>query len=210
MATLLDDIVIREAVTADIDSMTMIIPRAYDADAFLNFIFPDTPTIRDWWTKVYTSAIQSPAYTILVAVEEATVIGVLTLHLYRPENAHLGKRDGICTLVPLTDDHHQELKKALVEQASDRQKILQEQSNLMIDLLGVDRKYQSKGIGGQLVKRAGAVADSESAAIFLQTTQAKAYYLKLALGFEVRGEDDPNAPGGVIVRPSPASSRGSQ
>lgn len=202
MAPTPGNFIVREATSADIDSMTTIIPRAYPPDAFLNKIFPDTPAIRKWWSQTYHAALDSPAYTLLIAVDGDTVIGALTLHLYRAYSPGLTSYSGICTLVPLTDDHDPVLKEALQGQSSGREESMQQRTNFMIDLMGVDRAYQSRGVGSSLAKRACELADAEDAAIFLETTKAREYYVKLGLGFEARKESVDQEGGGVVVRPA--------
>jgi len=107
----------------------------------------------------------------------------------------------LCTLVPLTADHHEALKDALVEQARDRATLMRQEPNFQVDLLGVDRAFQGRGVGRRLVQRACEVADQEGAAVFLQTTKAREWYLGLGMGF-VPDKTYEDIAGGVVVRPA--------
>ena len=195
-----DGLEVREASEADIQSLTTIIPRSCAPDALLNQLFPpDSVLIQQWWAEVYRKAAKLASYHILVAVHGYTVIGVLTLHFWHPEDP-ISTNNGLCTLVPLTDGHvkRKELEEALYNQASRRERIMQKQPNFMIDLMVVDQEYQNRGIGRRMVECACRIADSKNAAIFLQTTKAIAFYLNLNMGFESQQGDEES---GVIIRP---------
>ena len=197
-----DEFEVREANETDISSLTTIIPRSCAPNAPLNQLFPpDSVLVKQWWAEVYRKATELASYHILVTVHGNTVIGVLTLHLWYPEDLK-STSNGLCTLVPLTDGHSEskELEEALYNQASRREQIMQKQPNFMIDLMAVDQDYQNKGIGRRMIEHACRIADSEKAAIFLQTTKAKAFYLNLNIGFvSERGDEE----SGVVIRPRP-------
>lgn len=194
------EIVIRDATSAEVESLTSIIPRSYPPDSWMHKIFKDGPTMHQWWTEVYNRALQDPSYRILVALDGTLVVGVFTLALWRKSAAMPEANSGLCTLVPLTEDHDEVLKDALVEQITDRRQKMGEQTNFMIDLVGVDRAYQSQGIGARLAKFACEIADQEKAALFLETGDAREWYMKLDLGFEVAKQSDEDGAGGVVIR----------
>lgn len=182
---------------ADIESLTTIIPRSFDKDAFLNILFPPTSTlIKDWWAEVYTKAIASPACRILVETLSDKVIGVLTLHFWDPNNP-TSTPEGICTFAPFTSDHNEIMPTAIESQTRDRKKLMRNTPNFMIDLMAVDKDYQGCSVGHRLLQRACRIADEHDAAIFLQTTKARKYYLTSGLGFESEEGDEE----GIVIRP---------
>lgn len=195
-----NEIVIRDATNADVETLATTVPRAYSPEDFMTQIFKDGPTMREWWADVYTCAIQDPTYRILVVLDGSAVVGVLTLALWRKTAALPEAAGGLCTLVPLTDDHDEVLKEALVEQITHRRDIMGEQTNFIVDLLCVDIAYQSQGIGGRLMKLGCEVADKEKAAIFLVTGSARKYYLKLRLDFEEVEQVTEHDADSVIIR----------
>ncbi|KAI0471682.1 hypothetical protein GGR56DRAFT_85004 [Xylariaceae sp. FL0804] len=234
--TLDDLITIREAAPGDVASMATIVPRAYAPDARLNTLFPDTPAVRRWWEQTYKAAIvdHHPACRLLVAVVRNSdgdgdgkdlVVGVLTMHLLtrrRPDaspdssvppeadtDAAVsggGATSGVIFLVPLTPDHDPALEPARESMLRIREETMGTQAHYLIELLGVDSAYAGRGIGRRLVRRACDVADAAGAAIFLQTSQARRWWLGLGCGFESRKHDDPEGDSSsAMVRPAPAA-----
>jgi ribosomal protein S18 acetylase RimI-like enzyme len=193
-------VIIGQATAQDIPSLTTIIPRSYDPDSLLIKLFPpESPLIKEWWSQVYAAAISSPSFHIFVSHapdSPNTVAGVLTLQFYDPQDP-ASSPGGLCTLAPLTEDHDQILIEALASQATERNAQAKGQPNFVIDLVAVDREYQGQGIGRELIWRACETADEKGASIFLETTKARKYYLKLAMGFESDEGDE----AGVVIRP---------
>lgn len=202
MADKKPDIFIRDHVAADIPSMATIISRAYAPDAHLLQIIPDTPTTRTWWAQTFEAALTDPAARILVAVDQSTSItaGVFTMHYLGPESP-ANATAGVVSAIPLTLDHSQDLAEAIVKLKQERVEFMGNEPHYLIELVGVDDEYKSHGIGRQLTQRACDIADEHDAAIFLQTSAARQYYVdKLNMHFKAVRTEEGDAIGGTIVR----------
>ncbi|KAK4554961.1 hypothetical protein LTR86_008109 [Recurvomyces mirabilis] len=191
-------IVYRDAATSDLESMSTMVPRSYSADAFLPQIIPDTPKTRQWWVETYRHALSDPAARLLLAIDCEKTVGIFILHYLGPESPS-SSSSAITSTVPLTEDHSPILAEALKDLKAERQELMGGEPHFLVELVGVDAAYQSRGIGKELTRRACEVADQRDAAIYLQTSAAKDYYVsKVDLGFEALGNGDES--GGTIIR----------
>lgn len=198
----MDDIIIRDYVASDVSSMATMIPRAYAPDAFLQQIIPDTPATRRWWELTYSAALSNAAARILVAVDGTTgqTVGILTMDYYGP-NTTPGANSRITSVVPLTPDHSPVWTEAHVKLKQSRQKLMGSEPHYAIELVGIDDNYKSRGIGKVLAQRACDIADEKDAAIFLQTTAARNWYVdKLNLDFQTVKAKEGDMVGGTVIR----------
>jgi ribosomal protein S18 acetylase RimI-like enzyme len=195
------NVIYRVATPADIESMTTMVPRSYDPDAFLPQVIPDTPLIREWWAKTYGAALEDPAARILIAVEGTKTVGIFTMHYLGPDPP-AAQSGGVTVAIPLTPDHSPMLKEAFDGLKEERKELMGDEPHYLIELVGVDAEYQSLGIGRKLTKWACGIADQSDAAIYLQTTAARDYYCnKLDLGFKQQKSYDDHEAGGTCIRP---------
>ncbi|KAK4495203.1 hypothetical protein PRZ48_013530 [Zasmidium cellare] len=184
----------RNARPEDIESLKTIVPRSFFKDLpWMEAMFPDTTDIREWWGRVYEDLIASPNSYLPIAVDTAsnTVIGAMTVDaVLQGEPA-----GGVLTRIPATQDHGEDWPEVLKTFAGEDREYVGDRNRFLIDIMGVDTAYQGRGIGQKLVAMACGFADAKGWPIYLNTGQAKGFYLKQALGFQaVASKDDPDDP----------------
>ncbi|KAK5111528.1 hypothetical protein LTR62_004823 [Meristemomyces frigidus] len=197
----------RDALPEDVESMSTMVPRSYDDSAFLPQVIPDTPATRQWWIDTYRHALSDPAARLLIAVDNSTKasVGILTLHYLGPDSS-FGTHGGITSAIPLTPDHSLLLAEGLTELKTERKELMGEDPHYLIELVGVDRRFQGQGIGKTLTAMACEIADRRDAAIYLQTSAAKEYYVeKLGMGFVAQANGDDRS--GTIIRAQKSARR---
>ncbi|KAI0966618.1 acyl-CoA N-acyltransferase [Xylaria arbuscula] len=191
------EITFREAVPQDLDSLETIIPRSFfPANKLMEKLFPDTPAMRAWWRGVFEEYIRNPEFHLPVAIDTTTraIIGAVTLRGVR-QGQPLG---GFMAQHPATQDHPEELwQKAIKNFGENEELIVGDRDRFLIEVMGVDQAYQGKGIGKQLIAIVCDIADSKGYPIFLETSQAREFYVKQGKGFEVVPQDGKEA---VLLR----------
>lgn len=184
-----------------LESLKTIVPRSFfEVNPRMKKFFPDTPAMRDWWGRIFEDLISESNSSIPIAVDTATdtVVGAFTLDGImqgQPFGGRLQKH-------PATKDHDaDDWAAAIKEFAEHDEQIVGDQNRFLVEILGVDAAYQGRGIGQRLVANACKFADAKGWPIYLETSMAKLFYLKLGLGFRpVSTEDDPEAKSGQLLR----------
>lgn len=186
-------IIYREATMQDLDSLSTIFPRAFHkVNPYMMKLCPDTPKTREWWRQAFEQDVRHPDYDVLIAVDTSTgqVVGSVQLREMKP-GSHFG---GFVAHHPPTEDHDMELWNAAVKEfAADEERVVGDRPRCLIEVMAVDDAYQGRGIGGRLMSWACEIADRKGCPIFLETSMAKGFYLKLDRGFYVVDEDEKGA-----------------
>ena len=188
MAEQENSIVIREAIHSDLPSLTTVVPRSFHpVNPFIEACFPDTPLIREYWTRVFGDETVSEKCHLLTAFDSSTntAVGVLCLRLLQSED----RGAGIWTEYPLCDDTPKAtLQPAIDSQVEYRERIFlgKGQPHFLLELFGVDHAYKGRGLERLLLQRAGEIADNRGVATFVEANgYATGFYAKL--GYIVQG-----------------------
>lgn len=201
MAVRDENIIYLDAKSEHIESLKTIVPRSFfEVNPRMKNLLPDTPAMREWWGRVFEDLVSNPNSHVPIAVDKGTntVVGAFTLDgILRGEPF-----GGALQRHPATEDHDAEdWTAAIKEFAEHDEQIVGDRNRFLVEILGVDSAYQGKGIGQRLVARACEFADAKGWPIYLETSMAKGFYLRLGLGFEpVSTEDDPAAKSGQLLR----------
>ncbi|KAI1284682.1 acyl-CoA N-acyltransferase [Xylaria sp. FL0933] len=182
-------IILREASLGDLDSLETIVPRSFfPVNEFMKMMFPDTPAMRAWWREIFEQYIRNPAFYLPVAIDTTTnvVVGAAPFRGVQ-QGQPFG---GFMAQHPATSDHPAEIwQKAIQTFIENEKSTVGDRDRFLIEILGVDHTYQGRGIGKQLVARLCEIADSKGYPIFLETSQAREFYLKQENGFEGASTD---------------------
>ncbi|KAI0434745.1 acyl-CoA N-acyltransferase [Xylaria sp. FL1042] len=187
----------REASLQDLDSLETIIPRSFfPVNEHIKTMFPDTPAIRAWWRGIFEEYIRNPAFYLPVAVDTVTnvIVGAAPFRGVQ-QGQPFG---GFMAQHPATPDHPAERwQRAIQTFIENEERTVGDRDRFLIEILGVDHAYQGRGIGKQLVARLCEIADLKGHPIFLETSQAREFYLKQGRGFEVAS---PDGKGVILLR----------
>ena len=114
---------IRPATLPDLPFLSTIVPRSFHpTNPYIRKLFPDTPLLRQWWTDIWTSKLQTPATSHVLTVEETPnpnpnpndkkedttttttnpkSLGILSMQLFTPSQTGAG----LYTAFAPTTDH---------------------------------------------------------------------------------------------------------
>lgn len=181
------DIEMGLASLGDIASLSTIIARAFHpVNPFFKKCFPDTPSMRQWWSKVFTAAVTDPHCDIIVIrsrKEEDSaklVLGVISMRCMREGE----QGAGLWTMHGLIEDHDRDALLPVGEtMAEHRTRLMSNRSHYLLEILSVDQSFKGMGLGGMLLQAACRRADEEGLDTFVQSnTMTKGLYFKY--GFE--------------------------
>lgn len=210
-----DEIVYLDARSQDVESLKTIVPRSFFAvNEKIRKLLPDTPAMRAWWGRVFEDYMANPNSHVPIAIDTSTntVVGAIMLHGVR-QGQPFG---GFMADHPPTEDHDMEGWPTAIKGFAEREKsTVGDRDRFLVEVMGVDSAYQGKGIGKQLVANACGFADAKGWPIFLETSAARGFYLKQAVGFKVIAEDDEakearegeEPHGGVLLREPAVSAK---
>jgi GNAT superfamily N-acetyltransferase len=198
---------IRQATLNHLPSLTTIFPRSFHpTNPFMKQALPDTPSIRTWWSRVFTEEITSPHCHTLIAVdptrqeeEEEAVLGILCQRLMQPADPPTSA--GLWTQTPFTPSHDATLLQPAIDvQIRGRAAAFAAAvPHILIELFGVDHAYTGRGVGRRLLERACGIADAEGLDVFVEAN-AVAAVVYAKWGFEDLGAVDvPGLDGGVYA-----------
>lgn len=187
-------ITIQEADPQHVASLSTMDVRAFHpTNSFHRLVFPDTPLVLDWWSKVFSEEINDPTAHVLVALDaKATdpalqVVGIISMRLMDPAV----KGAGMWTMFPLTSDHDgEEFSPSVDLMVRWREKLFakEQQWHYLLEFVGVDDAYKSAGLGRRLLQRACEIADEKGFPMFVEGNQyAVGWYKKC--GFEEKGSE---------------------
>ena len=202
------DLDIREATLSELASLTTIVPRSFHPrNEFIKKCHPDTPAVREWWSKILSDEIESPDCHVLIATDpsaelDLAVVGVLCLRLMGPNDFSCG----LWSQYPYTKDHDAVLfQPAIDAMLEGRTKAFTSPSehagkpSYLIELFGVDEKYQGRGLARKLLGKAGQIADESGVVTFVEAN-ASAAGMYAKMGFAEQGTVELAGPnGGVYV-----------
>lgn len=184
---------VEQATLSDVPSLSTIVPRAFfHISTFHRQAWPDTPTVRAWWSRVFDNEINSPDCHVIAALnseaaEPLRVVGFLTTRVLEADD----RTAGLLSLHDLTEDHNIALllpaKEAWVES---RSSIFAGtgQKHFLLELLGVDHAHEGKGLGSRMLRMACEIADGAGHPIFVEANgTATGFYLKF--GFKLVGPE---------------------
>lgn len=151
-------------------------------------LLPNTPTIRQWWTKIFTSKLHSPTTSHLLTAtsseNQSHSLGVLSLQLLGPSD----RGAGFWSEFPPTPDHD---AAAYADVASNltnaREALTMGQPHFVVELFGVDHETKGSGLGKKLLLKACEIADEVGLPIFVMANaSARGIYQHPEIGFEVK------------------------
>ena len=182
-----NEITVIEARQSDVTSLTTIVARSfYPVNPYIKQTFPDTPTIRAWWSRIFQNVINSSSCHVLAAIDPDTDkdIGILILRLLGPDE----RGAGFWTMYDWTEDHDEAKVKAMIDAMVEyRERMMLGRSHFSIELFGVDHDFKGRGVGTKLLARACEIADRAGYDVFVQANaSARDFYARL--GFGVEGE----------------------
>jgi GNAT superfamily N-acetyltransferase len=204
--------IILPATTHHLPSLTTIVPQSFHpTNPYILALLPNTPTIRAWWTTIFTPKIQSPATSHLLTATSATnpspVLGILSMQLLGAEE------HGVAFWSDLTPtaDHDIAAYADVAQGLSEaRERFMGGRPHFVIELFGVDHEAKGLGLGKMLLLRACEIADEAELAVFVMANaSARGIYQHRRIGFELRdmkvllGGDEEY----MLVRPSKGSTR---
>lgn len=168
-----------EARPSDVESLATILPRAFHpVNPYIKKTLPDTPSVREWWSRLFISAIGDPSCNVLIALDPATGkdIGVLNLRLFRPEERGCGFwTDDAFEFSP---DINRDMCQAMVDSMIEyREKLMMGRPHFLIELFGVEQRWKGMAVGTKLLKRVCEIADEKGHDVFVQANgSAKGFY----------------------------------
>ena len=181
------DITVSEAKPSDLESLGTIVERSFNpVNSYIKQCFPSTPTVRNWWSQIFSDLLKDPASHPLVAYANTTDkdIGILTLRLLEPEE----KGAGFWTVCNWTSDHDVEMIKPMVDTMVEyRERLMLGRKHFLIELFGAAYAYKGRGVGTKLLAKACEIADGAGLDVFVQSNaSARDFYARQ--GFRVEGE----------------------
>lgn len=183
------EVTVIEARPSDVESLTTILPRSFHpVNPYIKKTLPDTPSVREWWSRLFLNEIEDPACNVLIALDPATGkdIGILNLRLLGPEERGVGLwTDPTFELSP---DIDREMLQAMVDSMIEwREKLMMGKPNFLIELFGAEHGWKGKGVGTKLLRRAVEIADQRGYDVFVQANgSAKGFYERV--GFKCEAE----------------------
>jgi ribosomal protein S18 acetylase RimI-like enzyme len=169
---------LRPATVADIPVLASV---WYDAfhpvSPFMRRAFPDTPLIREYWTKANTYALNDPDIRTMVVANEASkpeqVIAVARFQAPPADTSVAQPLDaGTWSRFPWTIDHDvQTLNTAVAFQSAGREKAMQGKRHYFIELLATKHEFKGKGAGKMLIDWVCEQADKEQVEVFVDTNK---------------------------------------
>ncbi|KAM0707412.1 hypothetical protein Q7P35_004057 [Cladosporium inversicolor] len=180
---------VRQATFDDIPSLTTIVPRSFHpTNPYILKLLPNTPTLRTWWTTIFTSKLSSPSTSHLLTVfstdNPSHSPGVLSLQLLSPSD----QGAGFWSAFPPTPDHdaaaYSDVSSNL---ANAREALMTGQPHFVVELFGVDHEMKGFGLGKKLLLKACEIADEAGLSVFVMANaSAKGIYQHPEIGFEDR------------------------
>nr|POF04457.1 hypothetical protein CFP56_55938 [Quercus suber] len=180
-----------EATLADIDSLSTIVPRAFhNKNSYIRQCFPDTPTMRRWWSREFVAALHNSDTHLLTVRDDKSsrmhgspTVGVLVCRLMGAQETGAGFFDFVP--VDASDDHDRDMYENMKQvQVTHRERLMLGSRHFCIELFGVDEAYQGTGVGRRLLERACELADEAGLKSFvLANSYAHSFYERQ--GFEV-------------------------
>jgi ribosomal protein S18 acetylase RimI-like enzyme len=153
----------------------------YDAfhpvSPFMRQVFPDTPLIREYWTKANTYALNDPHIRTMVVASGATkpeqVIAVARFQAPPADGSVSQLLDaGTWSRIPWTTDHDVEtLSTAVAFQSAGREKAMKGKRHYFIELLATKHEFKGKGAGKMLIDWVCEQADNEQVEVFVDTNK---------------------------------------
>ncbi|KAJ9623959.1 hypothetical protein H2203_005405 [Taxawa tesnikishii (nom. ined.)] len=105
---------ITSASLSDVDSLSTIVARSFHpVNPYFAKVCPDTPAVREWWSKSFLTEINGPGICHpLVAIENSSnaVVGILALRLMEASD----KGSGIWSTHPITPDHYADAYRSMI------------------------------------------------------------------------------------------------
>lgn len=148
---------------------------------------PDTPAMRLWWSRVFSDLVSDAHSRVPIALDTSTnaVVGAITAHGVL-QGQPFG---GFMIHHPPIEDHGKAWPELVRGFAASEKSTVGDRARIVIEILGVDEAYQSKGVGARLVAEACKFADEKGWPIFLDTGMARNFYLKRGLGFKLMSSE---------------------
>ncbi|KAK5728471.1 hypothetical protein LTR15_001607 [Elasticomyces elasticus] len=175
-----------EASEANVPSLSTIVARAFHpSNAYIKKVLPNTSALRTWWSTIFTDEIKDTKTHLLIAVDDDTVVGLLSLRQMAADAGGAGSWG----LYELTADHDVEGYKAMIDSMGEhRERLMLGRPHYLIQLFGVDAAYAGRRIGQKLLARACDIADAAGLDTFVQANgNARAFYEKQE--FVVQGKE---------------------
>jgi GNAT superfamily N-acetyltransferase len=181
--------IVHSATSSNLPSLATIVPRSFHpTNPYILKLLPNTPAVRQWWTKIFTAKIQSPTTShLLTAVSPSNAsetLGVLSMQLLGSDE----RGAGLWSTFPPTPDHDEAAYADVASGlAKAREGLMAGQAHFVIELFGVDHEIKGFGLGKMLLLRACEIADEAGLAIFVMANaSAKGIYQHPEIGFELR------------------------
>lgn len=188
----------------DISSLSTIVPRSFHpTNPYIQKLFPDTPSLQQWWKEIWISKLQTPATSYVLTVgcnnpnpnptneqnstnnphtSNETSLGILSMQLFAPYQTGAGL---YTTFLPTPDHDARAYHDVASNLANAREALMSGTSHFVIELFGIDHAAKGLGLGKGLLLRACEIADEAGLPIFVMANaSAKGLYVKC--GFEVR------------------------
>lgn len=180
---------VRPATFENLPSLATVVPRSFHpTNPYILKLAPNTPTIRQWWTKIFTSKIQSPSTSNLLTVASDThpseSLGLLSMQLLGADE----RGAGFWSTFPPTSDHdvtaYADVAAGLAEA---RENLMAGRPHFVIELFGVDHEIKGFGLGKMLLLKACEIADQAGLPIFVMANaSARGIYQHPSIGFELK------------------------
>jgi len=151
-------------------------------------LLPNTPILRDWWAKIFTSKLHTPTTSHLLTAASTTnpshSLGVLSIQLLGPSDHGAG----FWSSFPPTPDHDAAAYADVSSNLSNaREALMMGQPHFLIELFGVDHETKGSGLGKKLLLKACEIADEAGLPVFVMANaSAKGIYQHPEIGFELR------------------------
>ncbi|KFY49809.1 hypothetical protein V495_00460 [Pseudogymnoascus sp. VKM F-4514 (FW-929)] len=172
---------LEKATPHDVPAMTAVWFAAFQEDAELTRLWPDTPGVRKWWDDANSHDLAHKPFQHYVKVVDPSVTGKDG----RPRLAAYAKWDMSMPdergrrYPPWADDAPGDECDAFFEREErERKRVMGEQRHYYLDTLATHPDYQRRGCGSMLVKWGCDVADRDGVAAYLDASKAGALLYK--------------------------------
>lgn len=203
-----NEIKITEAQHSDLDSLSTILARSFHpVNPYIKKCLPDTPSVREWWTQLFRSGIDSLSSRILIASTSTPnqVVGVLILGFMQADE----KGAGNWTKHAPSPDIDTNMFTAMIDNMiTQRERLMLGRRHFLVELLAVDHEYKGRGLGRRLLARACELVDESGRECFVQANRgARGFYeregfvLEAEVGMPKDGEGEEEYVECLLVRP---------
>jgi GNAT superfamily N-acetyltransferase len=164
---------LQEVVSDDLPEVATIFPRSFHPiSSYMRKAFPDTPTMRRWWTDISQTAFDDPNTHLMKVIDRKNNDVIVALGRWRFSREDEPIHGGAFSSIPLTEDHDRERFAAMIDfQVEQRQSLMSRRPHVLIELLVTVHEYKGFGAGKLLVQRMCSDANDAGIECFVETNK---------------------------------------